>query len=208
MSHNQRDYEVGRGKPPMHSRFKKGQSGNPRGPRPKHLPALLVEALDEPVVVTIDGERREITKRRWTQVHGGVIRRLEGAPSREKSAALCRALCHPGEGGVKKQALPGSEPQSSPSPRSRGEGWGEGCLGVIHHRAPLPLNRNPRLGMQIPTSPRKRGEVAARDANSFTCSKAGIDFRDVGVDGPPTASDVPDCECVSTQPGGTGPSPV
>ena len=63
MSENKRDYEVGRGKPPVHSRFKKGQSGNPRGPRPKNLPALLVEALNEKVVVTIDGERREITKR-------------------------------------------------------------------------------------------------------------------------------------------------
>jgi Family of unknown function (DUF5681) len=62
-SENKRDYEVGRGKPPLHSRFKKGQSGNPRGPRPKNLPALLVEALNEPMVVTIDGERREITKR-------------------------------------------------------------------------------------------------------------------------------------------------
>ena len=63
ISENKRDYEVGRGKPPVHTRFKKGQSGNPRGPRPKNLPALLVEALNEKVVVTIDGERREITKR-------------------------------------------------------------------------------------------------------------------------------------------------
>jgi hypothetical protein len=63
MSERERDYAVGRGKPPLHSRFKKGQSGNPRGPRPKNLPALLVAALDEKVVVTIDGERREITKR-------------------------------------------------------------------------------------------------------------------------------------------------
>ena len=62
-SENKHDYEVGRGKPPVHSRFKKGQSGNPRGPRPKNLPALLIEALDEKVTVTIDGERREITKR-------------------------------------------------------------------------------------------------------------------------------------------------
>ena len=62
-SENKHDYEVGRGKPPVHSRFKKGQSGNPRGPRPKNLPALLIEALNEKVVVTIDGERREITKR-------------------------------------------------------------------------------------------------------------------------------------------------
>src|SRR6516164_8820512 len=63
ISENKRDYEVGRGKPPVHTRFKKGQSGNPRGPRPKNLPALLVEALNEKVVVTIDGECCEITKR-------------------------------------------------------------------------------------------------------------------------------------------------
>lgn len=56
-------YRVGRGKPPLHSRFKKGQSGNPRGPRRKNLPALLVAALDEPIVVTSGGESRHITKR-------------------------------------------------------------------------------------------------------------------------------------------------
>ena len=34
MSETKRDYDVGRGKPPVRSHFKKGQSGNPRGPRP------------------------------------------------------------------------------------------------------------------------------------------------------------------------------
>jgi len=57
------EYRVGPGRPPLHTRFKKGQSGNPRGPRHKNLPALLVAALDEPVVVTSGGERRRITKR-------------------------------------------------------------------------------------------------------------------------------------------------
>jgi hypothetical protein len=64
MSENKRDYAVGRGKPPVNTRFKKGQSGNPRGPRPKNLPALLIEALDEPVTATIDGEQREISSAR------------------------------------------------------------------------------------------------------------------------------------------------
>jgi hypothetical protein len=59
---NERDYEVGRAKPPAHSRFKNGQSANPRGPRPRNLPALPVEALNDNVVITMDGERREITK--------------------------------------------------------------------------------------------------------------------------------------------------
>src|SRR5215472_13361203 len=60
-----RDYEVGYGKPPRHTRFKKGQSGNPRGrPRDsKNLKTLLNDALDEPVVVTEEGRRRKITKR-------------------------------------------------------------------------------------------------------------------------------------------------
>jgi hypothetical protein len=59
------DYDVGYGKPPRHSRFTKGQSGNPRG-RPagaKNLQTLLSEALNESVIVTENGGRRKVTKR-------------------------------------------------------------------------------------------------------------------------------------------------
>ena len=65
LSDNKRDYDVGYRKPPRHSRFKKGQSGNPRG-RPsgsKNLSTLLSEALDEPVIVAENGKRRKISKR-------------------------------------------------------------------------------------------------------------------------------------------------
>lgn len=58
------DYEVGYGKPPRHTRFKKGEpSANPRGRPAKNLMALLVEGLNKPVVVTEDGQRRTITVR-------------------------------------------------------------------------------------------------------------------------------------------------
>ena len=65
MDKDEGEYQVGRGRPPLHTRFKKGQSGNPRGPRPrqKNLPALLVAALNEPVVASADGDSRQITKR-------------------------------------------------------------------------------------------------------------------------------------------------
>jgi uncharacterized protein (UPF0216 family) len=65
LADKQHDYEVGYGKPPRHTRFRKGQSGNPRG-RPrgsKNLKTLLSEALNEPVIVTEEGGRRKITKR-------------------------------------------------------------------------------------------------------------------------------------------------
>jgi hypothetical protein len=63
---NEADYEVGYGKPPRHTRFKKGRSGNPRG-RPngsKNLSTLLSETLSEPVIVAENGGRRTISKRR------------------------------------------------------------------------------------------------------------------------------------------------
>jgi Family of unknown function (DUF5681) len=62
---DERDYEVGYGKPPRHSHFAKGQSGNPRGRSPgaKNMKTLLTKALNELVVVTDHGGRRKVSKR-------------------------------------------------------------------------------------------------------------------------------------------------
>ena len=61
----QPDYDVGYRKPPRHTRFAKGQSGNPRGrpPGAKNLKTLLSEALNETVIVSENGGRRKVTKR-------------------------------------------------------------------------------------------------------------------------------------------------
>ncbi|MCB1358323.1 MAG: hypothetical protein KDK53_18155 [Maritimibacter sp.] len=56
-------YEVGYGKPPRTSRFKPGQSGNPRG-RPrgaKNVDTILHDVLMQQVTVLESGKRRKIT---------------------------------------------------------------------------------------------------------------------------------------------------
>jgi hypothetical protein len=56
-------YEVGFGKPPERTRFKKGRSGNPKG-RPRKKPDLyseLTKVLRENVTITVEGQQNKVT---------------------------------------------------------------------------------------------------------------------------------------------------
>lgn len=57
-------YPVGYGKPPKHTQFRKGASGNRRG-RPKgkrNFVTVLVETLEEKIVINEDGVSKTVTK--------------------------------------------------------------------------------------------------------------------------------------------------
>jgi hypothetical protein len=67
MNDQKNDFEVGYGKPPVATRFKKGQSGNPSG-KPKKIarkldPGKILQSIDnEEITVKIDGKEKRIQK--------------------------------------------------------------------------------------------------------------------------------------------------
>jgi hypothetical protein len=73
------DTEVGYGKPPRHTQFKPGQSGNPKG-RPKgtkNLKTDLMEELSEKIVIH-EGERTQRVSKQRAIVKSLVNRTLKG----------------------------------------------------------------------------------------------------------------------------------
>jgi hypothetical protein len=89
--YDNRDYAVGKGKPPAEHQFKKGKSGNPRGPSHKKkardatLEVLAHEAVNEMVSVFINGRERRLPKKQAI-VLGVVNDALTGTPAQRLKA--------------------------------------------------------------------------------------------------------------------------
>lgn len=60
---DEEDYEVGYGRPPKHSRFPKGVSGNPKGPKKgsRALKTDLDEALRATLTINVNGKKKRGT---------------------------------------------------------------------------------------------------------------------------------------------------
>jgi hypothetical protein len=80
--------EVGPGRPPEHSRFKPGVSGNPKGrpPKQRDLRKLVEEELDRMVSITEGGRRLKLTKREI------IVRMLVNAAARGEDRALATLI--------------------------------------------------------------------------------------------------------------------
>ena len=64
MSRSSKDYEIGRGRPPKATQWKKGKSANPGGrssPRPAGLLEMIDELLLTSVKITRDGVSKRVT---------------------------------------------------------------------------------------------------------------------------------------------------
>ncbi len=102
------DHEVGYGKPPVHTRFRKGRSGNPAG-RPRgsrDLAALLAAELDKPVAVREGGGTVRKVRKREALAAGLVNKALQGDL---RAARLLLLL----------QARPGAAEERAADPDSR-----------------------------------------------------------------------------------------
>jgi hypothetical protein len=126
--------------------------GGEQGPVPRQIWILAFEAVRKSTIAWI-----------------GVVR-----PSRRPLRGLLRACEEIGR-------FPDPSRRVLPRPACGERGGVRGLLTVAQNpantRAPLPLTRNPRADALIPTSPRKRGEVAGRDANSFTSSQKNLNLN-------------------------------
>jgi hypothetical protein len=85
-------YAVGRGKPPLHTRFKKGQSGNPSG---KPGPAKLAkQRFERALFAALEGSEAELELSKPENVIAGIARRmaLDASAGRMQAVRLVLSL--------------------------------------------------------------------------------------------------------------------
>lgn len=97
-------YDVGYGKPPVQTRFRKGQSGNPKGhgKGSRNFATVFMAAMSQSVTIAENGRRKRITKL------DAAVSQLANDAARgdKKSIQLAFALLQVLEPRVEAQSLP------------------------------------------------------------------------------------------------------
>ena len=76
---NEDDYSVGYGRPPIHTRFQKGKTGNPRGrPRRRKNYATLVRQFFDKQIPIRDGERVRKVSKLEAMIHRHFFNAMKG----------------------------------------------------------------------------------------------------------------------------------
>jgi hypothetical protein len=99
--------DVGRGRPPEHSRFKPGISGNPKG-RPKRKATALGEITKEVFNTSVeyrDGGRRKKAQRRELTIKALVKKALNGSVSAAEMLLKLRSQSRAGDLGIQRIEL-------------------------------------------------------------------------------------------------------
>ena len=110
------DYKVGRGRPPRQTRFKKGQSGNPKG-RPRgsgNVYTLAHRELKKKVVIVVDGKRKKITK-----LEAVLIQLVNGAATGKLRNIQLLLQMFPSMEKAQKMALRDEPPKLTEMPREQ-----------------------------------------------------------------------------------------
>ena len=133
------DYDVGFGKPPKTSRFKKGKSGNPKG-RPKgsrNIKTDLTDALNQKVSIQEGGSVKKVSKRKAI-VLAQIAKAMKGD---HRSAALVMAW--------HQTYLQEEEPQTE-------EGLSPADQAIMDRFLGLPENRPAKRRMRPRPAPSRR----------------------------------------------------
>ncbi len=96
-----KEYEVGYGRPPRGTRFKKGVSGNPAGRPPRHLSDMVTRIIDAPVSANKGG-----VPRTFSGFEAGLRKLIARAVKADDPKALLEVLRLFEEYGVLKPAPP------------------------------------------------------------------------------------------------------
>jgi hypothetical protein len=147
-------YEVGYGKPPRETQFRKGKSGNPKG-RPKgtkSLERLLLKVSGEPVKVISNGKTRHISKleaallQLTNKAVGGDLKAIR------EFLAVHRALVKPEQPTEKS---PNTKPDDKDAPL------------VILTSVPRPFRKRPEESpRELPEQRQRRGEFVTPPVNA------------------------------------------